>query len=67
MLFPYKYMEAFIFPGMVRWNFGNPVNVLHLTGQLFVLHSVLVCLKWDRPATSMLRGCFEFLETFLFI
>lgn len=39
-------------------------SLLHLTGQLFVLQSVLVCLKWDRPATSMLRGCFEFLETF---
>lgn len=42
-------------------------SLLHLTGQLFVFHSVLVCVKWDRPVTSMLRGCFEFLERFLFI
>lgn len=40
---------------------------LQLIGQLFVFHSVLVCYKWDRPVTSMLRRCFEFHERFLFI
>lgn len=42
-------------------------SLLHLTGQLFVFYSVLLCLKWDRPVTSMPRGCSELLERFLFI
>lgn len=35
---------------------------------LFVFsRSVSVCFKWDRAVTSMLAGCFDFLEQVLFI
>lgn len=39
---------------------------------LFILRvvsscSVSVCFKWDRAVTSMLAGCFDFLQQVLFI
>lgn len=59
-----------------NWH-GEILEVLSMAGSLSLVYlfpfasywsvmfsSVLVCYKLDRPVTSMLRGCFDFLERF---